>query len=111
MATRVPERGDLSWVRFDPVVGHRQGGHRPAFVLSPRTYNQRTGLALVCPVTTKARGYAFEVALPDDSPISGVVVADQIRTIDWKARAPRFSCTAPRDVVSTVLAKSVTLLM
>jgi mRNA interferase MazF len=105
-----PERGDLVWLDFDPRIGHEQAGHRPAFVLSPRSYNVRAGLALVCPITSKAKGYPYEVPLPPGLKATGVVLADQIRSIDWIARRPRRMDRAPANVVADVLAKASTLL-
>lgn len=109
MPPHVPGRGELVWLQFDPIVGHEQGGHRPAFVISPRPYNARSGRALVCPVTSRSKGYPFEVALSDDLPVSGVILADQLRSVDWRARGIRYIATAPREVTATVIAKSVTL--
>lgn len=81
-----PDRGDIVWLEFTPHAGHEQAGRRPAITISPRSYNAASGLALFCPVTTKPHGYPFEVALPDKSPVSGVVLADQVKSLDWKAR-------------------------
>ena len=81
-----PDRGDLIWIDFDPQAGHEQAGRRPALVLSPRGYHQRTHLAIVCPVTSQRKGYPFEVPLPDGLAISGVVLADQVNSIDRRAR-------------------------
>jgi mRNA interferase MazF len=80
-----PERGDLLWVGFDPQAGHEQPGRRPALVLSPKLYNQRSGLALVCPISSRAKGYAFEVAIPSGCGVTGVVLSDQVESLDWKA--------------------------
>ena len=106
----VPDRGDLVWLAFDPQAGHEQAGTRPALVLSPRTYNSRAGLALACPVTSRQKGYPFEVALPSGLPITGVVLSDQIRSLDWKARKAALICRAPLGVVQEVLGKASTLL-
>ena len=81
-----PERGDLIWLSFTPQQGKEQAGRRPALVLSPATYNNKTGLALVCPITSKAKGYPFEVPLPEQGAVHGVVLADQVRSLDWRAR-------------------------
>ncbi len=86
VARYIPERGDLVWLSFDPQAGHEQAGRRPALVLSPAAYNGKTGLALVVPVTSRAKGYPFEVALPDGLPVSGVILADHVRNVDWQAR-------------------------
>jgi mRNA interferase MazF len=111
MASRyVPARGDLVWLQFDPRAGHEQGGRRPALVVSPQTYNSRVGLALCCPVTSRVKGYPFEVALSGSSKVSGVVLADQLKSLDWSARQAERIDTASRDVVEEVLAKVLTLL-
>ncbi|HZO51765.1 MAG TPA: endoribonuclease MazF [Bryobacteraceae bacterium] len=86
MAAFVPERGDLIWLTFDPQAGHEQAGRRPALVLSPRAYNQKSGLALVCPITSQVKGYPFEVLVEEACGVAGVVLADQVRSLDGKAR-------------------------
>lgn len=75
----VPDTGDVVWLTFTPQAGHEQTGRRPALVLSPRSYNEKTSLALFCPITSRVKGYPFEVSLPNAGPITGVVLADQIR--------------------------------
>jgi mRNA interferase MazF len=87
----VPERGDLVWLTFDPQTGREQRGRRPALVLSPRVYNERAQLAVLCPITSKVKGYPFEVALPPGSPFEGVVLSDQLRSLDWKERRIEFA--------------------
>lgn len=82
----VPERGDIVWLDFEPVRGHEQGGKRPALVVSRNIYNAKTGLVLVCPITSRSKGYGFEVALAASGSIQGVVLADQVRTLDWRSR-------------------------
>jgi mRNA interferase MazF len=77
----VPEAGDIVWLHFDPQAGHEQAGHRPALVLSPSTYNGKTGLMLCCPMTTQIKGYPFEVLFDSDRP--GAVLADQVKSLDW----------------------------
>jgi len=101
----VPQRGDILWLTFDPQAGHEQAGRRPALVLSPATYNRPAGLALVCPITNQAKGYPFEVALPKSLPISGVVLADHLKSTDWAARRAQFVARAPNDVVAEVTAR------
>lgn len=108
--SNVPDRGDVVWARLSPTEGHEQAGHRPAVVLSPAAYNAATGLALTCPVTSKVKGYPFEVALPSDLEVAGVVLADQVRSIDWRSGAVEFAATLPRSVVAEVVAKVKTLL-
>lgn len=101
----VPERGDLVWLTFHPQAGHEQAGRRPAVVLSPAAYNGKVGLALLCPITSRTKGYPFEVPLPDGSPVHGVVLADQIKSLDWRARRAERMGTLPGHVVSELLEK------
>ena len=101
----IPDAGDLIWMNFDPQAGREQAGRRPAVVLSPASYNRKSELALVCPVTTKSKGYPFEVPLPEGSPISGVVLADQVKSIDWaNRRAERIGQVSP-DVLDEILGR------
>lgn len=102
-AAYTPSRGDLVWINFDPQAGHEQAGHRPALVVSPAAYNGKAGLALLCPITRQAKGYPFEVALPSNGPLSGVVLADQVKSLDWRARRATFRGHAPETVVDEVL--------
>jgi mRNA interferase MazF len=81
----IPEAGDLVWASFDPQSGHEQSGRRPALVLSPGEYNEKAGLALTCPITSKVKGYPFEVAV-NAGRVQGVVLADQVRSLDWRSR-------------------------
>lgn len=101
----IPDRGDVVWLTFNPQAGHEQAGRRPALTLSPLRYNQAAGLALFCPITSQIKGYPFEVALPAGLPISGVVLADQVRSLDWNARQAVFGATAPPEVIREVLSK------
>src|ERR1700693_5469851 len=105
MAAFVPDAGDLVWLTFDPQAGHEQAGRRPALVLSPAAYNRRARLALVCPITTQAKGYPFEVALPTSLPLSGVVLADHLKSADWAARRAEFVAKVSADVLAEVTAK------
>ena len=82
----VPDRGDVIWIGMNPRPGHEQAGRRPALVLSPASYNGRVGLALLCPITNQAKGYPFEVRFPPGLAISGVVPANQVKSLDWRAR-------------------------
>ena len=100
----VPRRGDIVWLSFDPQAGHEQAGRRPAFVLSPESYNRKTGLFLACPITSKVKGYPFEVALPDGLAVSGVILADQIKSLDWKVRKAELAASTGDDVSEDVLA-------
>lgn len=106
-----PDRGDLIWIDFDPQAGHEQAGRRPALVLSPRGYHQRTHLAIVCPVTSQRKGYPFEVPLPDGLAISGVVLADQVNSIDRRARRIEPAGSVPPVVLEEVLARLLALLV
>ena len=110
MARYVPERGDLIWLTFDPQAGREQAGRRPALVLSPSAYNRRANLALVCPITDQAKGYPFEVKLPEGLSISGVVLADHLKSADWAVRHAEFAAKAPSDVLAEVTAKVKPLL-
>ncbi|HET6522213.1 MAG TPA: endoribonuclease MazF [Geminicoccaceae bacterium] len=110
-ARYVPERGDLIRLTFDPQAGHEQAGRRPALVLSPAAYSERSRLALVCPVTTRRKGYPFEVVLPGGLPIAGVILADRVRNLDWMARCARFEARAPDAVVTEVRARLRPLLL
>jgi mRNA interferase MazF len=105
-----PERGDLVWITLTPQAGHEQAGRRPALVLSPHAYNAKVGLALLCPVTSQAKGYPFEVAIPPGLPVTGVILADQIKRLDWQARQAAFIAQVPAAVVAEVLVKVNTLL-
>ena len=105
----VPERGDIVWLQFDPQAGHEQAGHRPALVVSPRSYNGRVGLALFCPLTTNVKGYPFEVALPEGGKAEGAVLADQLKSLDWRARQARKFDEATDETLAEVLGKIGTL--
>jgi len=100
-----PDRGDIVWLEFNPQTGHEQAGHRPALVVSPREYNKAAGLALFCPITGTVRGYPFEVVLPEDHGIKGVVLSDQVKSLDWRARNAKRISRAPDHVLEEVLAK------
>lgn len=106
----VPDRGDLVWLDFNPRAGHEQAGSRPALVLSPRAYNGKVGLALFCPVTSQIKGYPFEVRVFSVQGVSGVVLADQIKSLDWKARRIKRIAKAPDRVTVEALAKARALL-
>ena len=105
----VPDRGDLIWLQFDPQAGREQARHLPALVLSPARYN-RFGLAIVCPITSRAKGYPWEVSLPDGLAVSGVVLSDQLKSVDWSARKAQLKAKAPSAVLDDVLAKIAPLL-
>lgn len=106
----VPDRGDLVWLSFNPQAGHEQAGRRPALVISPAIYNGKAGLALFCPITNQAKGYPFEVQLPQDLPVSGVILTDHLKSLDWQARKAEFVGHLPEDVLDECLARIRALL-
>jgi len=106
----VPDRGDVVWISLSPQAGHEQAGRRPAVVLSPASYNGRVGLALLCPITRQAKSYPFEVALPNGSPVTGVVLSDQVKSLDWRARNAEVVGRLSRPAVEETLAKLSALL-
>src|SRR5512145_1900578 len=99
----IPERGDVVWITFNPQAGHEQAGRRPAVVLSPKAYNGKVGLALLCPVTSQVKGYPFEVAIPDGLAVNGVILSDQVKSLDWKARNAEKVCSLPEESIKKVL--------
>lgn len=105
-----PGAGDLIWISFDPQRGSEQSGRRPALVLSPHEYNNRVGLALMCPITSKIKGYPFEVCLPPEGEIKGVVLADQVKSLDWRTRNAEIAGRVPKSIFEEVLSKLGTLL-
>jgi len=105
----VPDRGDIVWLQFNPHAGHEQAGRRPAFVVSPRAYNRKVGLALFCPITSRVKGYPFEVLLPQEGKTRGVVLSDQLKSLDWRARKAVLIDRAPEQVVGEVTAKILAL--
>jgi mRNA interferase MazF len=107
----IPKRGDVLWLQFDPQAGHEQAGRRPAFVISPESYNGKVGLALVCSITSQVRVYPFEVSLPEDLEVNGVILVDQIKSLDWKARQAKFIGAVPVDIMQAVLAKLEVLML
>lgn len=102
--SRVPQPGDLITISFDPQAGHEQAGRRPALVISEAVYNGRSNLALICPITSQAKGYPFEVSLPQGGACQGVVLSDHVKSADLKARNAKHIGTAPTDVIDTVRA-------
>ena len=109
-STYVPDAGDLVWLNFDPQRGREQSGRRPALVLSPATYNVKSSLAFVCPVTSHVKGYPFEVPLSPGLTVTGVVLADQLKSLDWKERRAELAGRVPSEVLSEVLARLAPLL-
>jgi len=99
----IPDRGDIVWITLSPQAGHEQAGRRPALVLSHKAYNGKVGLALLCPITSQIKGYPFEVLIPDGLPVNGVVLSDQIKSLDWRARNAERACLLSKDVTVKVL--------
>ncbi len=108
--TYVPESGDFVWLTFDPQAGREQAGRRPALVLSPRIYNSKASLALVCPITNQTKGYPFEVSVPAGRGVTGVILADHVKSIDWKARHAEKRGRCPTECMDEVKAKLAPLL-
>jgi mRNA interferase MazF len=106
----VPDRGDVVWITFTPQAGHEQAGRRPAVVLSPAAYNGKVGLALLCPLTSQIKGYPYEVWVPAGLPVSGAILADQVKSLDWRVRQAEWVCRLPQGVMDQVLDKLATLL-
>ena len=105
----VPNRGDIVWLQFDPQAGHEQAGRRPAFVVSPRAYNRKVGLALFCPISSRVKGYPFEVALSEGGKVDCVFLSDQMKSLDWRARKASRVDRATDDVVQEVTGRILTL--
>lgn len=117
MPIDVPEPGDLIVINFSPQTGHEQSGRRIGIVLSSKSFNEVTGFSLICPITSQIKGYPFEVALPDvgvpvsdGSPVTGVILSDQVKSMDWKARNIKILAKAPNEVTNDCLAKIATFL-
>lgn len=106
----IPRRGDVVWITLNPQAGHEQAGRRPAVVLSPAAYNGKVGLAILCPITNQIKGYPFEVLIPPGMAVSGAILADQVKSLDWRARNAEWICTLPGEMVNEVLQKLGTLL-
>ena len=100
--TYVPERGDVVWIDVDPQVGHEQAGRRPALVLSEGFYNRQSGLAVFCPITNQVKGYPFEVLIPVGLAVKGVVLVDQVKSLDWPGRRAVYLCDMPDVTVEAV---------
>lgn len=111
MRAQAPERGDLAWLSFSPQAGREQAGRRPALILSPRSYNRRIGLALACPITSRIKGYPFEVIITGVAGLQGAVLADHVRSVDWHARRIDLIARAPEVLVDDVLARLRPLLI
>jgi mRNA interferase MazF len=105
-----PRRGDIVWLSFTPQAGHEQAGHRPALTLSPESYNRKVGLGLFCPVTSRVKGYPFEAPIPPGGEVEGVILSDQVKSLDWRARRASFCCALSPETVAEALGKLGTLL-
>lgn len=105
-----PERGDVVWISFNPQAGHEQAGRRPAVVLSPASYNRKVGLAVMCPITSHVKGYPFEVVLPHDLPVTGAVLSDQVKSLDWRKREATLMTRLPDEIMAEVLGRLEALL-
>lgn len=105
MPPTAPDRGHLIWIDFSPHAGHEQGGRRPGLIVSPALFNANSKFALACPVTSKVKGYPYEVAIPDGLPLKGVILCDQLKSLDWVARNAVYICDLPAEVMDEVLAR------
>ncbi len=105
-AAYFPARGDLVWITLNPQAGHEQAGRRPAVVLSPSGYNAAVGLALFCPVTSRVKGYPWEVALPEGLPVSGVALSDQVKSLDWRVRQVDPIAALPAPIITEILGQA-----
>jgi mRNA interferase MazF len=110
MSSYIPQRGDIVWINMNPHAGHEQAGRRPAVVLSPRSYNDKVGLALFCPITNHVKGYPFEVMIPPGLQVTGAILSDQVKSLDWKVRNAEYYDKVPESVVVEILKKLSTLL-
>ncbi len=106
----VPDRGDAVWITLNPQAGHEQSGRRPALVLSPAAYNRKVGLVILCPITTQIKGHPFEVIVPEGLKVSGAILSDQVKSLDWKVRKAELLCRVPAMATQDVLSKLKTLL-
>ena len=106
----MPKCGDVVWITLNPQAGHEQAGRRPALILSPKNYNSKIGLAIFCPITSQVKGYPFEVLLPQGLPVTGAILSDQVKSLDWRARNVELICVLPEETTSEVLQKLTTLL-
>lgn len=106
----VPQRGDIVWITLNPQAGHEQAGRRPALVISPAAYNGKVGLAILCPITSQVKGYPFEVLIPDGFDVTGAILSDQVKSLDWRARDAELICALPAKTMTEVLQKLNTLL-
>lgn len=107
---KVPESGDIVWLSFTPQVGREQTERRPALVISPQEYNRKSDLAIFCPITNQEKGYPFEVKIPGNLEIKGIILSDQVRSLDWKTQNAEFICKLPKATLIETLNKISVLL-
>jgi len=106
----VPNRGDAVWLNLNPQSGREQSGRCPVLIISPLAYNQKVGLAIICPITNQAKGYTFEIEIPKGLKVKGVILSDHIKSADWRTRNIEFICGIPEFVVEEVIEKLSALL-
>lgn len=106
----IPDRGDIVWLNFTPQAGHEQRGKRPALILSPKIYNEKTSLCIALPITSKIKGYPFEVTLPKNLPVKGVVLSDQVKNLDFSVGEISFICKAPSSIIQSIQKNVVALI-
>ena len=107
----IPDKGDIVWLTFNPQAGREQKGRRPALCLSPKIYNEKTNLGIFCPITTKIKGYPFEVLIPEKCKTKGVILADQVRSLDWFVRKAEFIEKCPEETLEEVIEKIKILIL
>lgn len=110
-AEYIPHRGDIVWLDFNPRTGREQAGHRPAIIISPKQFNSMSSLTFVCPITSRIKGFSFEVLLPEEMQTKGVVLVHHFRSIDWQAREIKFIEEAPPLVIEEICAKLEPLIL
>jgi len=110
MTAYVPKRGDVVWMTMNPQAEHEQAGRRPAVILSPAAYNVKVGLVLAAPVTSRVKGYPFETLVPSGLPVTGAILSDQVKSLDWRVRKAELFCELSTSIVNEVLQKLRSLL-
>ncbi|MBN1367713.1 MAG: endoribonuclease MazF [Dehalococcoidales bacterium] len=108
--TYTPRSGDIVWINLNPQSGHEQTGRRPAIVISPESYNKKTGLAILCPITSQVKGYPFEVIIPKGLPVTGAILADQVKSLGWRTRQAELIFSLPDPTVVAVKETLCTLI-
>jgi len=109
-APHAPARGDVVWLQFAPQAGREQSGRMPAVIVSPVEYNQKVGLCICCPITSRVKGYPFEVELPPGLGVTGAVLCDQVKSLDWKVRSVRRIAALPPALVGDIQARIMALI-